>query len=118
MQARILSLLAHLAFQRAVVGATYLRVHRIEDTDEGAVGVVEKPRERPTPDRFPRPGTKIQIPEGKTHVEINIGTHSSPIDRSDKDTFLILVEPNPKWAQTIKEEKRGDAIYQVAISNF
>ena len=30
----------------------------------------------------------------------------------------LKVEPNPQFAQAMKNESKGDAIYQVAISNF
>jgi FkbM family methyltransferase len=85
------------------------------------------------PDAFPLPGQQILIPASKTHVEINVGAHLSPIPRSDPNVFLILVEPNPEVARSIKNESncdhyrlwpgkpcetKGDVVFQVAISNF
>lgn len=122
-----LYLLVHLSIQQAYVGAAYLRVQEAFEHSENPPGVPEvipahlwsgKSRLVGVPDTFPPPGGQIKIPAGKTHVEINIGTHATPIKRSDENAFLILVEPNPQFAQAMKNESKGDAIYQVAISNF
>ena len=69
-------------------------------------------------DTFPAPGSKFEIPSGKTAVEINIGTNWSPIKASGPHVYLILVEPSPSIAPVLKKREPTATVLQMAISNF
>merc|ERR1719199_233195 len=98
----------------ALLAQAHLRMAGDESLAEGRHGHMLKQEGADSPFK------SMVIPANKSHVRINIGPNDSPLD-TDKDGFLILVEPLPRVAKNLKAKypSAADAIvFQMAISNF
>lgn len=65
-------------------------------------------------------GYAIEIPTGITHVSINIGPSTTPIEVDGDGNLLILVDPLPSVAAYLRQQFGTPhvLVYEAAISNF